>query len=213
MKQTKPAGIWLPSRPVQGMCRNWVQEEHCTISCPRSCGTPHTHRIDGPSCIGNAERSRGGCWRCLAADWWSYDAVLIGLPCKSRPEVGLEESKDCRCIPDMSIGHVSISELADLVIGFRLTGVVRLDLRRLPCLLSEAAAEMAALEGVTPLVEALEFDRGRSIPCRFSTGGSSLAAFIFLSSVLAKVKEELRLGGCSLVSDSSSLVSLSKRPG
>lgn len=111
------------------------------------------------------------------------------------------------------MGALSINELVELDMRLRLAGVVLLVLRKLLCRRNCAAAAMAALEGVTPLAEARELDRGKSMPSRFSTGGSSLAALVRLSSRFANVNDALRLGGSLFVSDSSSLVSLSKRPG
>lgn len=50
-------------------------------------------------------------------------------------------------------------------------------------------------------------------PSRFSTGGSNLTAFDFLSSPLAKLNELLLLGVCSSSDSSPSLESLSNKPG
>lgn len=89
----------------------------------------------------------------------------------------------------------------------------RLGRRTLPLRRSCAAAAMAAREGVTPRIDADDPVRGMLRPSRFSTGGSSLAAFHRRSSLRAKLNEALRLDSDSLTSDSSSLESLSNKPG
>ena len=63
------------------------------------------------------------------------------------------------------------------------------------------------------LTEALECDRGRLNPSKFSIGASSLAAFDLRSSPLVKLNEALQLGGSALSSELSSLESLSNKPG
>jgi hypothetical protein len=88
------------------------------------------------------------------------------------------------------------------------------DLRKLPCRRSWAAAARDAREGGTPfLIEEDDPERGMLKPSRFSTGGSNFAALDRRSSRFSKMKEEGRLGVCSLPSDSSSLESLSNKAG
>lgn len=71
---------------------------------------------------------------------------------------------------------------------------------------------MAALEGLT-LKEALEEERGRDSPSKFSTGVSNRAILGLRSSPFGMLKDALRLGGSQLLLDSSSLESLSNSPG
>lgn len=138
----------------------------------------------GPTC------SAGG-WKEVSKEW--VGSAVLGTCLK------------------VSMGALSMAALA------RRLGLWRLDdeeFRRLPCRRNCAAAATAAREGATPFfIDADELERGILSPSRFSTGGSSLAAFALRASRWSKVNEATLLGVCSLVSDSSSLESLSKSAG
>lgn len=122
------------------------------------------------------------------------------------------ERVSCRRSDAKSIGAVSMAALALACVRLCPLFLLGVFPRRLPPRRSCAAAAMAALEGAT-FIDADDEERGIFRPSRFSIGGSSLAAFGLLSSPLVKLNEALRLGDLSSSSDSSSLESLSKRPG
>lgn len=114
---------------------------------------------------------------------------------------------------DVSIGQVSIELVAEELVTLRPLGVVPVfvGLRRLPPRRREAAAAMAAREGVT-FIDMADPDRGRDKPSRFSTGGSSRIDLVRASDVNDVVREGV-LSSFSSSDASSSLESESNRPG